>query len=168
MQIRVQSTMFTSMKRNLLFKARIRFRSRWNDLHFREPVLTIWSVCLCATAFACVDVRSYTEILRWLTCPVVSLAFIMEYIIKRSSLKHSLNVVVCLFIAISLSQNAADFLYFTFKYLFKYKMCSFLKIENNSSWVNFIHFREKKHLLAFELIFVSSSLQGYVDMKFDI
>ena len=34
---------------------------------------------------------------------------------------------------------------------------SLLKIETNSSRVNFTHFREKTHFLAFELILVSSS-----------
>ena len=48
------------------------------------------------------------------------------------------------------------------------KMCSLLKIENNSSWVNFTHFREKTHLLALELIFVSSSWQVYMNIKFYI
>ena len=48
------------------------------------------------------------------------------------------------------------------------KMCSPLKIESNSSWVNFIHFREKTHFLALELIFVSSSWWVYIYIKFEI
>ena len=36
------------------------------------------------------------------------------------------------------------------------KKCSVLKIENNSTWVNFTHFREKTNLLALELILISS------------
>ena len=48
------------------------------------------------------------------------------------------------------------------------KKCSLLKIENNSSRINFTHFREKTHLLAHELIFVSSSWRVYTHIKFHI
>ena len=48
------------------------------------------------------------------------------------------------------------------------KQCSLLKIENNSSWVNFTQFREKTHLLPFELIFVSWNWRVYMYVKFDI
>ena len=48
------------------------------------------------------------------------------------------------------------------------KKCSLLKTENNSSWVNFTHFLEKTDLLALELIFISSSWQVYMHIKFDI
>ena len=37
------------------------------------------------------------------------------------------------------------------------KSVHLLKIENNSSWVNFVHFREKTHFLALELFFIRSS-----------
>ena len=43
-----------------------------------------------------------------------------------------------------------------------------LNIENNSSWVNCIHFQEKTHLLALELIFVNSCGRVYMHVKFDI
>ena len=41
--------------------------------------------------------------------------------------------------------------------------CKFLKqkIENNSLWVNFTHFREKTQVLAHELIFISSKWRVY-------
>ena len=42
------------------------------------------------------------------------------------------------------------------------KKCSLLKIENNSSWVNFTHFRKKTLLLTLELIFISSSWRVYM------
>ena len=48
------------------------------------------------------------------------------------------------------------------------KVCALLKIENNSSEVNFTHFLEKTHSLAFELIFVSLSWRVYLYIKFDI
>ena len=48
------------------------------------------------------------------------------------------------------------------------KMRPLLKIENNSSWVNLTHFRGKTHLLALELIFVSSSRRVHMHIKFDI
>ena len=48
------------------------------------------------------------------------------------------------------------------------KKCSFLKFKNKSSWVKFIHFQKKTHLLTFELIFVSSSWRIYMYIKFDI
>ena len=48
------------------------------------------------------------------------------------------------------------------------KNCSLLKIENNSSWVDFNHSREKTHLLALELLFVISSWRVYLYIKFDI
>ena len=48
------------------------------------------------------------------------------------------------------------------------KKCSFLKIGNNSFSVNFTHFWEKTHLLAFELLFVCSSWRVYMHIKFDI
>ena len=47
------------------------------------------------------------------------------------------------------------------------KKWSLLKVENNSSWVNLTHFREKTHLLALESIFVSSSYRFYAYIKFD-
>ena len=47
------------------------------------------------------------------------------------------------------------------------RMCSIFKIENNLSWVNFTHFWEKMHLLAFELIFISSSWRVYMYIKFN-
>ena len=37
------------------------------------------------------------------------------------------------------------------------KKCSLFKVKNNSSWVNFTHFREITHLLSLELIFISPS-----------
>ena len=47
-------------------------------------------------------------------------------------------------------------------------VCTLLKIENNSSWVNFTHFWEKTHLSEFEMILVSSSWLLYVNIKFNI
>ena len=43
-----------------------------------------------------------------------------------------------------------------------------LKIEKNSSWVDFEYFREKMHFLALELIFASSSWRVYMYTEFDI
>ena len=54
------------------------------------------------------------------------------------------------------------------RYLFTLKMCSVLKIENKTSSVNMILFREQTHLLALELIFVSSNLRVYMDIKFNL
>ena len=48
------------------------------------------------------------------------------------------------------------------------KKCLLLKIENNSSWVNFTHFWGKIHLLALEINFISSSLRVYMYIKSDI
>ena len=48
------------------------------------------------------------------------------------------------------------------------KMSSFLKTENNSFWVNFIHFREKTHLVAFKLFFISSRKRVYMYIKYYI
>ena len=42
------------------------------------------------------------------------------------------------------------------------------KIENNSLGINFIHSLEKTHLLALELIFISSSCRVYMYIKFVI
>ena len=53
-------------------------------------------------------------------------------------------------------------------YVFIIKIRTLLKIENNSSGVNFSHFREKTHLLALELIFISSNWRVYMYVKFDI
>ena len=37
-------------------------------------------------------------------------------------------------------------------YMYTLKNCSFLKTENNSSWVNIAHFWDKTHIIALELI----------------
>ena len=47
------------------------------------------------------------------------------------------------------------------------KKCSLLKIENNSSWVNFTHFWEKTQILVLELIFISSCWRISMYIKFD-
>ena len=52
-----------------------------------------------------------------------------------------------------------------YKIEYTLKKCSLLKIENNSSWVNFTHFREIIHLLALELIFVSLSWRVYMHIN---
>ena len=48
------------------------------------------------------------------------------------------------------------------------KSVSLLNIENNSSWVNFTHFREKTHFLTLKMIFISLSWRVYMYIKFDI
>ena len=48
------------------------------------------------------------------------------------------------------------------------KICTLLKVESNSPWVNFINFLDKKHLLSVELIFISSNWRVYMYLKFDI
>ena len=53
-------------------------------------------------------------------------------------------------------------------YKYTLKMCSLLKIENNSSWVNFTYFREKTHALALEFIFISSSWSVYMHIKCNV
>ena len=47
------------------------------------------------------------------------------------------------------------------------KMCTYLKIENYSSWVNFTHCQGKTHHLTLEFIFISSSWRVYMHIKFD-
>ena len=59
-------------------------------------------------------------------------------------------------------------LLFEIFFFYTLKMCSLLKIESNSSSVNFTHFREKTHLLALELIFDSSNRAIYMYIKLDI
>ena len=41
------------------------------------------------------------------------------------------------------------------------------KIENNSSWVNVIYFRQNTHLIVLVLIFISSSWRAYAHLKVD-
>ena len=70
-------------------------------------------------------------------------------------MSHFVN---CMFL--TLSKMYARFI--TFKKIYTLKNCSLQKIDNNSSWVNCTHFREKTHLLALELIFFSWSKQVYM------
>ena len=52
--------------------------------------------------------------------------------------------------------------------LYLLKMCTLLKLETDSPWVNFIHFLEKTHLHKLEFIFFSSSWGIYMYIKFYI
>ena len=51
--------------------------------------------------------------------------------------------------------------YLYFSALCTIKICTLLKIENNSLWVNFTYFLEKKDFLTLELIFIGSSWRVY-------
>ena len=46
------------------------------------------------------------------------------------------------------------------------KICTLLKIDNNSPWVNLTHFLEKTHLRTLELIFISWSWRVCMHVKF--
>ena len=61
------------------------------------------------------------------------------------------------------------YLKFVCWYLLKvWILCTLLKVENNSPWVNFINFLEKMKLLSLELIFISSCWWVYINIKFYI
>ena len=71
---------------------------------------------------------------------------------------------------IFVSQQKQRIVSFLEEYVFTFtlKMCTLLNIENNLSWVNFIHFLEKSHLLTIDLIFISSNWRIHRYIKFDI